>query len=546
MMKNSTKILSLLLAFVLVLSTFTIVVSADKSFSDLPEGHWAYANIQTLVNDGTINGYQDGTFRPDAGVTRAEFVKMIGKTEKAFKTPFDDITGHWAYDYIMYSDMDVEGTSFRPDAPMTRDDIVALLWKRAGSPVAYAPGIITNQSEYPNAAAWAYAYGIMNGDDGVTMRYNDGVTRAEAAALICRSRNVDESSKKEFDEIVDKRLLKEVYESFPFLGKYDPDRTFTNGELTFFALQLLYDTSAPIYDEFYIDFSVERPYGIAFSAICNSFWGDEKKTVEYYEAKATNLNAVALTTFAISNKSFATIADASANTMYADVTTIEEGYMKDSICVAHKNGIRIDNTDNIYPEKELNGKTLALILLQCDKLGGFSTSYTNSLGIEFPIDTHIRTQIATYPEKADNFRMILEEIPNAVYDADFVDVDGKACSNLPKDIFLFARDHASLFTFSLSDYTYRLYNDGIDAIITYYPSLVCETDKGYAMKVKVLVNAVEEGKKFDDVFPNIIAGEKPELKKGLTFYATIATGAKFDGTSIPLADAKFTTIDHIN
>jgi len=545
-MKNSTKILSLLLAFVLVLSTFTIVVSADKSFNDLPEDHWSYANIQALVNDGTINGYQDGSFRPNAGVTRAEFVKMIGKTDKAFETPFDDISGHWAYDYIMYSDMDVEGTSFRPDAPMTRDDIVALLWKRAGSPVAYAPGIITNQSEYPNAAAWAYAYGIMNGDDGVTMRYNDGVTRAEAAALICRSRNVDESSKKEFDEIVDERLLKEVYESFPFLGEYDPNRTFTNGELTFFTLQLLYDTSSPIYDEFYVDFDIERPYGLAFTAICNSFWGDEKKTYEYYDAKANNLNAVALITFAIGNKSFTPILDKVDGELYADVTTIEEGYMEQCVSAAHANGIRIDNTDNIYPERELTGKNIALILLQCDMLGGFNTCYANSLGVEFPVDTRLRTQINTYPKKADNFQLILDEVPNTVYEAEFVDVDGKVSNKLPKDSFMFARDFADIFAFSIDDYTYKLYNDGVDAIITYYPSLVCETDKGYAMKVKVLVNSVEEGKKFDDVFPNIIAGEKPELKKGLTFYTTIATAAKYDGASIPFTDAKFTTIDHIN
>lgn len=544
-MKNFKRILSLLMAFVLVLGTVTIV-SADREFSDLSANHWAYANVQTLVADGTINGYQDGTFRPDAGVTRAEFVKMIGKTDKVFDVPFDDITGHWAYDYIMYSDMDVEGTSFRPDSAMTRDDIVALLWKRAGSPVAYAPGIITSQSKYPNAAAWAYAYGIMNGDDGITMRYSDGVTRAEAAALICRSRTVNESSKKEFADTVDPRLLEEVYEAFPFLGEYDPDRTFTNGELTFFALQLLYDTQAPLYDEFYVDFDIERPYGLAFTAICNSFWGDSKKTYEYYDAKANNLNAVALITFAIGNKSFKPILDKVDGELYADVTTIEEGYMEQCVSAAHANDIRIDCSDNIYPEKELTGKNLALILLQCDMLGGFSTSYVNSLGVEFPVDTHIRTKVNSYPKNADDYQYILEEIPNVVYESKYVDVDGSASNKLPKDSYYFTHNFTDIFAFSLDDYTYKLYNNGVDAIITYYPSLVCETDRGYIMKVKVLVNAFETGKTFDDVFPNTISGTKPELKPGQIFYATLATGAKFDGTSIPLTNAKFTTIDHID
>lgn len=544
-MKNFKRILSLLMATVLVLGTIT-VVSADKAFSDLPSSHWGYSYVQKLVGDGTINGYQDGTFRPEAKVTRAEFVKMIGKTTKAFETPFDDIVGHWAYDYIMYSDMDVEGTEFRPDEYMTRDDVAALLWKRAGSPVAYAPGVVTNQSEHPQAAAWAYAYGIMNGDDGLTMRYKDGVTRAEAAALICRSRNIDTSTKKDLGDVFGEKLLKEVYESFPFLGEYDPDRTFTNGELCFFALQLLYDTSAPIYNEFYVDFDINRPYGLAFSAICNSFWGDSKKTYEYYDEKANNLNAVALITFAIGNKSFTPILDKVDGELYADVKTIEEGYMEQCVSAAHGNGIRLDCTDNIYPEKELTGKNLALILLQCDIIGGFNTSYVDSLGVKFPLDTRLRTAISTYPKNADNFRMILDEVPNAVYNADFVDVDGNVVTKLPKDLFMFARDQESFFNFSINDYTIRLYNNGVDAVITYYPSLVCETDNGYAMKVKVLVNAYENGKKFDDVFPNIIKGDKPELKPGQIFYATLATGEKFDGTSIPLANAKFTTIDHIN
>ena len=96
-MKNAKRIMSMLIAFVLVLGTVT-VVSADREFSDLSPSHWGYSYVQTLVGDGTINGYEDGTFRPEANVTRAEFVKMIGKTDIAFETSFDDIVGHWASD----------------------------------------------------------------------------------------------------------------------------------------------------------------------------------------------------------------------------------------------------------------------------------------------------------------------------------------------------------------------------------------------------------------------------------------------------------------
>ena len=47
-------------------------------------GHWAAAEIQQAVSTGYVQGYPDGTFRPDAGVTRAEFVTML---DGAFQVP---------------------------------------------------------------------------------------------------------------------------------------------------------------------------------------------------------------------------------------------------------------------------------------------------------------------------------------------------------------------------------------------------------------------------------------------------------------------------
>ena len=57
--------------------TFTEVF-ADRSFSDLPDSHWAYGVVQQLVDAGRINGYPDGSFQPDNQVTRWEFAKMAG------------------------------------------------------------------------------------------------------------------------------------------------------------------------------------------------------------------------------------------------------------------------------------------------------------------------------------------------------------------------------------------------------------------------------------------------------------------------------------
>ena len=534
------------MVFVLVSGTVS-VVSADKSFSDLPVSHWAYANVQTLVNDGTINGYADGSFKPNNGVTRAEFVKMIGKTTKAFETPFDDISGHWAYDYIMYSDMDVEGTSFKPDEKMTRDDVIALLWKRAGSPKAYAPGVITKQSAYPEASAWAYAYGIMNGDDGLTMRYNDGVSRAEASALICRSRSVDESSKKDLSSTIDNRIIKNIYNGVAFMGEYDPEKTYTNGEFAGYALQLLYGTTTPMFDGVQFDFVVDRPNSLAFSVACNYVWGKEKQTEKFYDAQITNIDALALMIFVANNKMYATLAsDEEVNNFYADVTSVSNDAMNRFISGAHKNGIRLDNTDNIYPNEVLTGKNFALILTQLEMFGGFNSALAVSFDTSIPVDAPIKTEILKYPNNSDKFNFIMKEVPNQVYTSDFIDVDGKATDASPKKTFRFARDNANLFAFYIQTLQYKWLENGAYTSVTYYPSLVCETDKGYVMKVRIIVTAYDPTKSFDEIFPNITTDKKPDFEKNNSFYVTIATGAKFSGISIPVNDTKITSIDYID
>ena len=67
-----------IICLVLVFSMFCLSALAAMSFTDLAEGHWAYSYVSKLVSDGTVRGYEDGSFRPTNTVTRAEFVKMLG------------------------------------------------------------------------------------------------------------------------------------------------------------------------------------------------------------------------------------------------------------------------------------------------------------------------------------------------------------------------------------------------------------------------------------------------------------------------------------
>lgn len=53
--------------------------NVNMKFKDVPETHWAYNAIEELSEMGIINGYEDGTFKPDEAVTRAELATMLDR-----------------------------------------------------------------------------------------------------------------------------------------------------------------------------------------------------------------------------------------------------------------------------------------------------------------------------------------------------------------------------------------------------------------------------------------------------------------------------------
>ena len=54
----------------------------NMKFTDVPETHWAYKAIDELSDKGIITGYEDGTFKPDEYITRAEVAALIARINK--------------------------------------------------------------------------------------------------------------------------------------------------------------------------------------------------------------------------------------------------------------------------------------------------------------------------------------------------------------------------------------------------------------------------------------------------------------------------------
>ena len=77
--------------------------SQTNDYTDVPADAWYNNAVSTLSNAGIIDGYEDGTFKPDGNITRAEFATIAVRFFEATydgEDLFSDIAGHWAQDYI--------------------------------------------------------------------------------------------------------------------------------------------------------------------------------------------------------------------------------------------------------------------------------------------------------------------------------------------------------------------------------------------------------------------------------------------------------------
>ncbi len=113
--------------------------NSNSYFEDVEEDRWSHSEIAAMVKGKYIKGYDDGTYRPGQPITRAEFATLVTRfidedTLPAISTTFDDIGNHWAKEYIEKAANHMliagyENGSFKPDKYITRAEAVTILNK---------------------------------------------------------------------------------------------------------------------------------------------------------------------------------------------------------------------------------------------------------------------------------------------------------------------------------------------------------------------------------------------------------------------------------
>lgn len=264
MKKGLLKGLSISLALILMFIFTVEQASAATSFKDVPMNHWAHKSIHQATQKGYFKGYSDGTFRPNANVTRAEMIALLTRVldlPQEGNYPFQDKEAAWAHNAIGQAiqagivDRNDYGAKFQPNTPTTRAELSkwmanALAYKNP----EYKQVIIDtkdtllpipeyyrnlNKKHVPYIAV-AMGTGLLGGYPDDTFRPNGNTTRAEVAVILSRLENVMKKQPTEFRDLEELRAVGVegtnfhiVVENGMVLNGSDPFREVRNKKITF-------------------------------------------------------------------------------------------------------------------------------------------------------------------------------------------------------------------------------------------------------------------------------------------------------------------------
>ncbi len=172
-------------------------------FTDLTSSHWAYDSVTILRKRNIINGYQDGSFRPENTVTRAEFIKMLvlalSIEAEDSQAEFIDISENdWYYEFVTAGAQKgiITGYpdgSFKPDVIVSREEMAVML-HRAYELSSKKLEVVNNVCSFADGediSDWAVqavkelsGAGVLSGNENEMFEPARGATRAETAKSI--------------------------------------------------------------------------------------------------------------------------------------------------------------------------------------------------------------------------------------------------------------------------------------------------------------------------------------------------------------------------
>ena len=181
-------------------STCTVCGYTKVIFVDVSTNAYYYDAVQWAVNHGITNGTSETTFSPNDPCTRAQVVTFLWRSAgcpapKSSEMPFKDVSKGSYYETAVLWAVEngftngTSATTFSPDEDCTRAQIVTFLWRSQGMPDAGSTNPFTDVTSgeyYYNAVLWAVENGITNGTSATTFSPNENCTRAQIVTFLYR------------------------------------------------------------------------------------------------------------------------------------------------------------------------------------------------------------------------------------------------------------------------------------------------------------------------------------------------------------------------
>ena len=201
-----------------MMASLLILPSHAAEFSDVPEDHWAHDAVVYVADKGLFAGTGNGTFSPDAEMTRAMLIQVLFRyagspqLPDTWVFPYQDVpddayywdAAFWGRHRNILADEFVENCdTLRPDEPVTRVEFAEMLWKFAREEFGYeavqGDETVMENSPFTDMdlgdpgvtitvrramLGWAYPNGILSGTGAGTMSPDALVTRAQVATML--------------------------------------------------------------------------------------------------------------------------------------------------------------------------------------------------------------------------------------------------------------------------------------------------------------------------------------------------------------------------
>ncbi len=166
----------------------TLLISSVTFASSLPDinTHWAKESIERLIEDNCINGYEDGTFKPDNNITIAEFIKILVQYTDYKKILIGERWPDWYINTALHYGFIQENEFDDYNRYITRYETATILDRFIGE-----ESIKTNSQSFSDTNDKTVIklanMGVIKGYGDNTFRGENNITRAEATVIICRA-----------------------------------------------------------------------------------------------------------------------------------------------------------------------------------------------------------------------------------------------------------------------------------------------------------------------------------------------------------------------